>query len=948
MATLRTYLRAFNGGEVSPGMFARIDDSKYQTGMAQCTNFLVEPQGPICMRPGFSYVNLTKDQDRAPNLIPFVFNLDQAFVLEFGEKYIRVHTQGMTLMNADGTAPYEVETPYLADEVFDIHYVQSADVVTLVHPNHAPRELRRYGATDWRLVEISFASTLKAPTGLKVKVHINSSVQNKEDYTREYAVTALDADGKNESVRSKSVSVKCNPYGEGAYNVITWDVVDGAGRYRVYRNEGGIWGYIGESTETSITDEGISIDASITPPIYDDAFRQAKGISSVSVTSQGSGYTNNALAVLGEYDVTIFNLLCIGTFKYNHDENGFRFLSHEPDRTAEEIHRLLGEGPGIRDVFVSPGSAEYNALDEKAKALADKGCIAFDTSEVRFNACEVSDIYDSVESIGDRGYSMSPGSPGSGATVSYKTYVCKNRRFLYDFQVKTGGQNYARPIVMIRYKPVNDNYKQWWYLGIEFELKVSSVPRLVVTDSTGYGAELVPVVTDGKITSVNIISGGTGYTAPTITAVSTTGSGAAFSAEVGQVGDYPSAVSYFEQRRFFAGTPQRPTNIWATKSGTESDMSYSLPTQDDDRIAVRAAAREANRIQHIVPLSQLIMLTPSTEWRVTSLNSDAITPTSISIRPQSYVGASNVQPLVIANQMIYAAARGGHLRECGYSYEAGGFISNDISLRASHLFDNKTIRSMAYSKSPWPTVWAVSSDGRLIAMTYVPEQQVGAFSTVKTTGAIEAVCSIPEGDEDVLYAVIRRPIAGVMRRFIERMHERQFTTLEDSVFLDCSGTYRGDLTTEVNGLTWLEGEEVVILADGGVEPTQVVTDGKITLTHAASVIHVGIPYTADMKTLPAAFSLQDGSFGSGHQKNVRKVWFRVVDSGGLKAGPSFDSLAEYPSRTTEFAGHPPDPLSDEFGFEVSATWSPSGQVCVRQDNPLPLRIISMTTELEIV
>lgn len=683
---VRTYTRAFNGGEVSPSMYARIDDQKYSTGLALCKNFLIEPQGPITMRPGFVYVNYVKDEASAPNLIPFVFNVDQTMVLEFGNKYIRFHTQGRTLMS--GHVPYEVTTPYLASEVFDIHYVQSADIITLVHPNHPPMELRRYGATDWRLITIQFGSSLNPPGQPKVTQSINHDVVNDTDYIREYAVTSLDSEGKNESVRSQSTKISCNPYGSGAYNEITWSAVPKASRYRVYRNEGGLWSYIGETTDTRIIDENIKADSSITPPIYDPVFNGA--------------------------------------------------------------------------------------------------------------------------------------------------------------------------------------------------------------------------------------------------------------------GNYPSAVSYYEQRRFFAGTINLPTNIWATRSGTESDMSYSLPSQDDDRIAVRAAAREANRIEHIVPLAQLVVLTPSTEWRVTSVNNDAISPSSISIRPQSYVGASNVQPLVISNQMIYVASRGGHLRECGFSYEAGGFITNDTSLRAPHLFDNKNIVSLAYSKAPFPRVWAVSSDGRMIAFTYVPEQQVGAFSTVETAGTIEAVCSVSEGDEDVVYVATKRTINGQTRRFIERMHEQRYTTLEDSVFMDCAGTYRGNPTTEVSGLSWLEGQEVAILADGGVEPGQIVKDGKISITHQASVIHVGLPYKGDIKTLPVALQLQDGSFGSGHQKNVRNVWFRVVNSSGLKAGPNFDDLAEYPARSTEYAGSPPETITDEFGWEIPARWSASGQVCVRQDYPLPMRIVSMTVMLEIV
>lgn len=254
---IRQYQRAFNGGEVSPSMFARIDDGKYQTGMALCKNFLIEPQGPIVMRPGFKYVNHTKHAGKKARLIPFNFSISQTMVLELGEKYVRFHTLGKTLLGESGQA-YEVETPYLEDDLFDIHYVQSADVMTLVHPNYPPKELRRYGATDWRLVDIKFGSSLPAPTGLSATQTINKNVTNPKDYKRTYAVTALLADGTEESVRSSPVTIDCNPYGDGSYNTITWDAVKGAGLYRVYRDQGGIWAYVGQTDTTKIIDENFA------------------------------------------------------------------------------------------------------------------------------------------------------------------------------------------------------------------------------------------------------------------------------------------------------------------------------------------------------------------------------------------------------------------------------------------------------------------------------------------------------------------------------------------------------------------------------------------------------------------------------------------------------------------------------------------------------------------
>lgn len=865
MAQIRLYQQSFNGGEISESMFSRVTDSKYQSGLAKCRNFLVEPQGPIVSRPGFQRVLEVKDPTKPPRLLNFTFSADQTMVLEVGEKYIRFHTQGQTLLE-DDVQPYEIETPYLIDDVWGIHFVQSADVVTLVHPSYEPKELRRYGATDWRLVTIEFTSELSAPTGLTVEQTINDSVSNKEDYTREYAVTALLKDGTQESEKSESVSIECNPYGDGAYNTITWEAVPKAELYRVYRNQGGVWCYIGQTDQTSIVDENIDPDASITPPIYDDPFYQSGGIVSATVTAGGTGY-GTAGQIVG------------------YEETGTN-ISDEEVTLPVTVNGFLAHFETYAEVIGSGSGAVVKTLWER-----------INNGTIRLNGFEVV-------------------SPGNG---------------------------YSTTGTLIRAKRSDTEF-------YTFPAVVRGVPLVKVTDTTGSGAELKAIVQDGAVTGITVVRGGKGYTNPTLTIEpnGSGGSGATAEASLGLAGDFPGAISYFEGRRWFGGTYNRPNWLWATKSGTESNMGYSLPSQDDDRIAAAVVARNADRIEHIIPLARMIFLTASAEWLATTKNSDVITQKSLSVSAQSYFGANNVQPVIVGSTLIYAASRGGHLRECGYSYEAGGYVTADICLRAPHLFDNLEVKDLSFGKAPFPTVWAVSSDGRLIALTYVPEQQVGAFSTVETAGEFLSCTVVAEGDEDILYAVVRRNINGQEKVFVERMHERQYTNLADCVYLDCSGTYRGEPRTEISGLTWLEGMEVSILADGSVEPSQVVTNGKIVLDEPASVVHVGLPYSCDAQTLPLAMALQDGSYGTTHRKNVISMIFRVVNSSGLKAGPSFDDLTEYPARAMEPPGTPPQPITDEIEVRVNAAWANSGQTCIRQDQPLPAKVIGLTTKVELV
>ena len=104
MANTRSYTRAFSGGVMSPEMFGRIDDVKFQTGAAKLRNFIAMPQGPAQNRSGFSYVRQVKSSANRTRLIPFTYSTTQTMVLEFGNGYIRFHTQGATLLQGSPNA----------------------------------------------------------------------------------------------------------------------------------------------------------------------------------------------------------------------------------------------------------------------------------------------------------------------------------------------------------------------------------------------------------------------------------------------------------------------------------------------------------------------------------------------------------------------------------------------------------------------------------------------------------------------------------------------------------------------------------------------------------------------------------------------------------------------------------------------------------------------------
>lgn len=413
-----------------------------------------------------------------------------------------------------------------------------------------------------------------------------------------------------------------------------------------------------------------------------------------------------------------------------------------------------------------------------------------------------------------------------------------------------------------------------------------------------------------------------------------------------EANDYPTTVAYHEQRRWFAGTINKPQVVWATRTSTESNLTSSIPSRDADGMELRVVAMQNNQIRHLVALTDLIALTAGGEFRVGADGDGPITPSTVSIKPQGYSGASNVQPIVTAGSLLYVQAQGSRIRELGYNWESNSYRTLDVSIMAPHRFNGYEVTQIAYTRAPDQIMWAVRNDGTLLGLTYVPDQQVFGWHAHDTDGAIESVAVVAEGNEDALYVVVKRTVNSRTVRYVERLRTRIFTELKDAFFVDSGLTYSGSPVTTVSGLWHLEGKQVDVLTDGAVHPRKTVTNGAITLDYSASKVHVGLPITSDMRTLPLAVEGAQAA-GQGTTKNINRVHLRVAQSSVVKAGPNFTRLREYPARVVaDPYGTPPALRDGELSLSIDPSWNPDGALCVRQDLPLPLTVLSMSLELQ--
>jgi len=154
MARVAVQLTNFTGGELSPRLDGRNDLAKYPTGCKTLENMIIFPHGSAARRSGTQYVAEVKDSSKETRLIPFEFSTTQTYILEFGDQYIRFYKDNGQILS--GGSAYEISSPYLEDELFDIKFAQSADVMYLCHPSHPVQKLSRTGHTAWTLTDVDF------------------------------------------------------------------------------------------------------------------------------------------------------------------------------------------------------------------------------------------------------------------------------------------------------------------------------------------------------------------------------------------------------------------------------------------------------------------------------------------------------------------------------------------------------------------------------------------------------------------------------------------------------------------------------------------------------------------------------------------------------------------------------------------------------------------------
>ena len=411
---------------------------------------------------------------------------------------------------------------------------------------------------------------------------------------------------------------------------------------------------------------------------------------------------------------------------------------------------------------------------------------------------------------------------------------------------------------------------------------------------------------------------------------------------------WPSVCEFNPQDRLMhANNYNQPMTQWMTQTGNYYNFSVSDPIVDSDAITVNLPSRDVNGINNMVPLISILVLTSASEWSVGDPGTP-ITPTTINQRVNGYEGSNGVDCAVIGNRAIFVQNQGALVRDLAYELYLYRFEGSDLSALARHLFFGYSITCMDYEKYPGKIVWCVRSDGKLLSMTYMREQELLAWSWHDTGPAgedsFESVSVVTANGYEEVWVSVNR--GG--QRYIERMDQRLASYApEDQFFVDCGVIYDSTPTDTIDsGIDHLEGKTVAVLADGNVLPQKVVTGGAISLGANYSKVIIGLPYNSDAETLNVEVPMKDGS-SQGKRIKVGMLTLSVLNTRGGYIGPDFNTLYQiqgdkrlnYTTALPLFTGDLKETLGG--GYEEG------GRVCIRQSDPLPFTITRLVPQVTV-
>lgn len=926
---------SFNSGEWSPKLYARVDITKYRSGAALLENFFVDYRGGASTRPGTEYILQCYKSATAVRLIPFQASFSVGYVLEFGDQYIRFYFDGEPVLETAETITSSAAGP---PEVF----------TAAAHG---------YSNSDWIFVENKYYVVANVTTNTFTLTDLFGVAINTNPFTlpasaqRVYTLASPYAAADLATLKfAQNVNqlIICHP----SYTPYVLTLI-AATNWNILPITFG-------STASAVSGVTVTPSSSLTTgspqtTFYSYAITSVDANGQESVPSyQGGGPWQDVRTVAGSISLG-WNVVP-GAIQYNIYRAN---LSYNGVIVAPgQVYGYLGStSNGTTNVFVDSNIApDFSTTPPVAQN-------PFIGSGVASVAVTAPGTYTTVPTVSFTGAASTI---AASATVTLQVQGTPT--------VGAGGAGYAAGDfvtftngVVLQVDTVAAGVVTAWLPVTTAGSNSGSVTSgstpanpVAQLSTTGAGAGATANLVWG-VGVITVLNSGAGYVAtPTVTF--SAGAATATATLSATSNGFPSVPGFFQQRLVLAAPTGSPQTFYMSRSGEYFNFDTSQISQASDAITGTLVSGQLNTIRSMVPQTTgLLILTDRNSWLINGgSNGSAVTPFALVANAQSFNGISNVPPIIANFDVLYVQAKGSIVRDSSYNFYANVFTGTDISAISSHLFYGYTVDEWAWAEEPFKVLWAVRSDGAMLTLTFLKEQEFIGWAHSVTDGSFKSVATVVEstataGEVDAVYTVVERTINGQTLKYVERVAERTFPNgVEDAWCVDCGISYSGAPATNFSGAEFLAGETVTGLADGEViTPFVMPTNGDFTLATAASKVTVGLAFTAKLQTLP--LELGDPTV-QGKVKKINNVDVRVADTLGLSIGSDFTHLTAMKDLvrgnvssmlTGQSSQLVIDLVSGDARTWLDPTYTVPGQYCIQQSDPLPATVLGVIPNITI-
>lgn len=306
---------------------------------------------------------------------------------------------------------------------------------------------------------------------------------------------------------------------------------------------------------------------------------------------------------------------------------------------------------------------------------------------------------------------------------------------------------------------------------------------------------------------------------------------------ISTVRGYPQAVTFHDNRLYFAGVRDAPAAVIGSRVGEYKNFDVGTGLADQ-AINVFVSGDRVNEIRHLVSSRNLQVLTDGGEYFVpTSTDTSAVTPANITFLRQTPYGCSRAKPIIFDGATLYAQKNGKAIREYLFSDVENAYASTSISILASHLIKAPVDMAMITGTTTRPEQFAffTNNDGTLALFHSVRAEKIAGWTQweTKSNDEFTSITAINEN----LFCVVKRQLEGGTVYTLEKFAE------QDDLTLDCSGT------TTVN-------QQGTPLINGASQTgTSINVDGYTTAPNTGDVITIaGITGSYEIQTVTATAS----------------------------------------------------------------------------------------------